>query len=78
MARLSQREIKNETHVLWPHYADGHPCTGYEGDVDAWSAHNKKHRRGCAQIVQEEGASPVIIYEGNASGETLQTALKQL
>jgi len=52
--------IKNETHVLWPH-AEG---AGYNGNVSAWSEHNKKWRSGCAQIVQEGDQTPRVIYNG--------------
>jgi hypothetical protein len=52
--------VKNETHTLWPH--DGYK--GYDGDVSAWSDHNKKFRFGCAQIVQEGSQAPRVIFNG--------------
>lgn len=64
--------IANETRVLWPH--DG--GTGYQGDVEAWSAHNKVVRFGCAQIKQEEGAYPVVLFSGYLSKERLAAIIK--
>jgi len=68
--------IKNESHVLWPHFADGQRCTGYNGDVEAWSNHNKEWRSGCAQIVQEGEALPRAIYNGYLSDERLASIIK--
>lgn len=66
--------IKDETHVLWPH-AEG---TGYNGDVDAWSEHNKKWRFGCAQIMQKGDEYPVVLYEGYLDAERLKPILEKL
>ena len=68
--------IKNQTHVLYPHRADGQQCTGYDGDVDAWSEHNKEWRGGCAQIVQKEGETPFVLYKGSVSADVLQSSLQ--
>lgn len=59
--------VKDETHVLWPHFADGMKCSGYDGDVQAWSEHNKFWRAGCAQLVSENGEPPKVLYQGNVS-----------
>lgn len=64
-------DIKNETHVLKPHYADGQKCLGYDGDVEAWSKHNATTRFGCAQIKQVGDAKPVILFNGYLSTERL-------
>lgn len=57
--------VTEQTHVLGPHRADGQQCSGYDGDVDAWSEHNQKGRWGCTQIVQEENKPPKVIFQGN-------------
>lgn len=72
----SNGEIKNETHVLQPHFADGHRCKGYDGDVSAWSEHNKRERFGCAQIMQEGGNLPVVLYNGYLSDAQLADIIK--
>jgi hypothetical protein len=68
--------VKDETHVLWPHRADGQQCTGYNGDVAAWSQHNQKWRPGCAQIVRRNGQQPVVIYQGYPSKEKTGAFIK--
>lgn len=68
-------EVKNESHVLWPHRADGHECTGYNGDVLAWSNHNKQWRGGCAQIVQRDGEVAEVMYPGSVSAGLLSDFL---
>ena len=70
-------QVKDQTHVLWPHFADGRQCTGYDGDVVAWSEHNKKHRWGCAQIVQHGTDKPVVLYTGNVSVERLEAFVEE-
>ena len=63
--------VKNETHVLWPHSGG----TGYNGDVAAWSDHNKFWRFGCAQIVQEGQDRPRVIYNGYLDDERLASII---
>lgn len=70
--------IKNETHVLKPHIADGQRCTGYDGDVSAWSAHNQKWRFGCAQIIQPKGEMPKAIYAGYLGQDQLDVAIAKI
>jgi len=65
-------DVKDETHVLYPHFADGQKCTGYDGNVDAWAKHNRQWRPGCAQIVQEEGSVAKVIYPGGVSASLLE------
>jgi hypothetical protein len=69
-------EVKDESHVLWPHYADGFKCTGYNGDVQKWSDNNEKWRWGCAQIVQYEGEERVVIYTGSVGSQLLLDFIK--
>jgi len=64
--------VKNETHVLWPHSGG----TGYNGDVGAWSEHNKRERFGCAQIMQKDGEDPVILYHGYLNAERLEPIIR--
>lgn len=64
-------EVKNESRVLWPHFAEGRKCLGYDGDVEAWSERNQKDRFGCAQIKQVGDAKPVILFNGYLSTERL-------
>lgn len=68
---------KNETHVLWPHTADRQKCAGYNGDVNAWSEHNKVHRFGCAQIMQVGNERPTILYEGYLDTERLEAFITE-
>lgn len=56
-------QIKNETHVLFPHGE----FLGYDGDVEAWSEHNKVVRFGCAQVVQRGKTLPVVLYQGSVA-----------
>lgn len=71
-------EIKNETHVLKPHYV---PCEGqklgYDGDVSAWSEHNQTFRFGCAQIVFENGEYKAI-YKGYLDDDQIEAAISEL
>lgn len=63
-------QVKDETHVLWPHYVpDEGQKTGYDGNVSAWSEHNQKWRFGCAQIMLR-GGEWSILYRGNVDDET--------
>jgi hypothetical protein len=64
--------VKDESHVLHPHRCpDGFKCTGYGGDVAAWSKHNQKVRGGCAQIHQSGDDTPVVLYAGSVSQEII-------
>lgn len=67
-------EWKNETHVLQPHISDGEQCTGYDGDVDAWSKHNQLWRFGNAQIVHENDEYK-CIYSGSCSEDVINEAI---
>jgi hypothetical protein len=72
----SNGEIKNETHVLQPHFAGGQRCKGYDGDVSAWSESNKRERFGCAQIMQEGDKLPVVLHKGYLSDAQLAGVIK--
>ena len=69
--------IKNETHVLGPHYNGTQKCTGYNGDVEKWSTHNQVERFGCAQIMQLKDERPVILFHGYLSDERLQDMINE-
>lgn len=71
-------EIKNETHVLKPHFvpSEGEKI-GYDGDVQAWSEHNQTMRFGCAQIVFENGKYKAI-YKGYLDDGQIEAAISEL
>ena len=71
-------QIKDESHVLWPHTADGQKCTGYNGDVKAWSDHNKEYRWGCAQIVQTNDDAPTVLYQGNVDAALTDSFVEKI
>lgn len=71
-------EIKDESHVLWRHFADGRKCAGYDGDVDEWSKHNMSWRGGCAQVVKRKGEEPTILYEGMVDPLRLKEIIKTI
>lgn len=69
-------DFKDETKVLWPHYVPGEGNkTGYNGDVFAWSEHNKLWRWGCAQVMFHDGEWSVI-YPGMVDEATIEAFIE--
>lgn len=71
-------DLTEQTHVLGPHDTpDGH-MPGYDGDIEAWSDHNKEWRWGRAQIVKHPGEEPEFIYYGSVSESVRNEALNKI
>lgn len=70
--------IKEETRVLHPHYSGGQRCTGYDGDVKAWSEYNQVYRFGCAQIHKPNEGPLEVLFNGYLDATQLATAVTKI
>lgn len=70
--------IKEETRVLYPHHSDGQRCTGYDGNVQAWSEYNQVYRFGCAQIHKPDEGPLEVLFKGYLDNDQLTTAMSKI
>tara|TARA_R110000851_G_scaffold6659_5_gene26658 strand:+ start:1202 stop:1480 length:279 start_codon:yes stop_codon:yes gene_type:complete len=70
------KSFKNETRVLFEHIDGTDKCTGYDGDINKWSEHNKHWRFGCAQVVQDmSDGTYQVLYNGYLSDDEVMEVI---